>query len=449
MTFVSAFSQRNTAKTLVFVLVLLASLLVSAGALAQTAGEVTVWATLNRAPSDAKITVRAAGSVQGVFYNGVDTPGVVRLQLNPGSYTLIVDRGAGFTRGPEIREITVRPGEKSEVRVEFAPGFSPSQAWGYYCADLHAHSNASGDATTPPDELVAVQLAADLDIGFLSDHNTGNGHAPFAAAAVRRGFPVILGIEISSFRWHWNAFPVDAYTPTMDALVWMGIGSPSATFAEARAHGAQFIQVNHPYWAGAPYFEALGKPFFDPDFELVEIMNGEFLDDDAKAVEQMFKFWNEGKRYVAVAASDDHDWVDPSDTYGRPRTYVYVEGELTVAKWLAALGKGRAFVTYGPLVNFTAQGGTARPGDTVAVGPGQEVKLQAELFVAPREGPRTLKLAQVIRNGQVLREFALDGKTQATINLTDVPGQSSWYVVRVAASDGDQAYTNPIWVEVR
>lgn len=449
MTFVSAFSRRNTPKAVVLGLGFLASLLVSAGALAQAAGEVTVWVTLNGAPSDAKITVRTGETVRGVFYNGVDTPGVVRLLLNPGSYTLIVDRGAGFARGPEIREITVRSGEKREVRVELAPGFSPSQAWGYYSVDLHAHSNASGDATTPPDELVAVQLAADLDIGFLSDHNTGNGHAPFAAAAARRGFPVILSIEISSFRWHWNAFPVDAYVPNIGPMVWMGIGSPSATFAEARAHGAQFIQVNHPYWAGAPYFEALGKPYFDPGFELVEIANGEFNEDDAKAVEQMFKFWNEGLRYVAVGASDDHDWVDPSDTYGRPRTYVHVEGELTVEKWFAGLKAGRAFVTYGPLVNFTAQGGSARPGDTVVLSAGQEIRLQAELFVSPREGPRTLNLAQIIRNGTVLREFALDGKTQATITLSDVPGKSSWYVVRVVASDGDQAWTNPIWVEVR
>ncbi|HAZ31026.1 TPA: hypothetical protein DCY65_05625, partial [Candidatus Acetothermia bacterium] len=88
-------------------------------------------------------------------------------------------------------------------------------------------------------------------------------------------------------------------------------------------------------------------------------------------------------------------------------------------------------------------------GDTVTVTTDQGVMLQAELIVAPREGPRTLKLAQVIRNGQVLREFALGGKPQATITLADTPGKSSWYILRVVASDGDQAYTNPIWVEVR
>jgi len=162
--------------------------------------------------------------------------------------------------------------------------------------------------------------------------------------------------------------------------------------------------VAHPYRSGAPYFDALGKPFFDYGFDLVEIMNGEFDEDDQRAIEQMFRFWNEGQRYVAVAASDAHHWKDPTDVYGRPRTYVHVEGELTVEKWLEALGKGRAFATSGPLVNFTAQGGTAWRGDTVAIAAGQEVRLQAELYVAPREGPRGLALAQVIRNGEVLRE---------------------------------------------
>jgi len=62
----------------------------------------------------------------------------------------------------------------------------------------------------------------------------------------------------------------------------------------------------------------------------------------------------------------------------------------------------------------------------VTVGPDQGVKLQAELIVALREGPRTLRLAQIIRNGAVLHEFALDGKPKATMTLDDVPGQASW-----------------------
>jgi len=429
--------------------VFLLCLFMSAGALAQPAGEVTVQATLGGAPVDVKVVVRTEDAVHGLYYSLWDAPGTVRIVLAPGAYTLIIEHGAGFARGAEVRQVTVKAGETTRLAVEFPEGFSAAEAWGYYSADLHTHSGASFDGSTPPDHLVAVLLAAGLDIGFLSDHNTGNGHAPFAAAAAQRGFPVILGIEITAFRWHWNAFPVDAYVPNIPPLVMMGVASPAPTFAEARARGAQFIQVAHPYWAGAPYFEALGKPFFDPNFELVEIANGEFTEDDAKAVAQMFRFWNDGVRYVAVGVSDAHHWKEVNDPYGRPRTYVHVEGELTVENWLAGLRAGRAFVTYGPLVNLAAQGGSARPGDTVTLKPGQEVRLEAELFVAPREGPRGLQLAQVIKNGEVLREFALGGKPQATITLADTPGKSSWYILRVVASDGDQAYTNPIWVDVR
>ncbi|MCX7750329.1 MAG: CehA/McbA family metallohydrolase [Candidatus Bipolaricaulota bacterium] len=424
-------------------LVLVAAL--AGSALAQ--GEVLVRATLDGRPADVKVVVRQGEKTLGVHYSPAAAPGLVRIPLPPGTYTLVVDRGAGFTRGAVLREVTVEAGRAVELEVALPTGFSP-RAWGYYGGDPHAHSSASFDGKTPPEELVAVQLAADLDLGFLTDHNTGDGHAPYAAAAANRGFPVVLGIEITAFRWHWNAFPVQAYVPQIPPMVWMGVGSPAPTFAEARAQGARFVQANHPYWSGAPYFEALGKPFFDPGFELVEIANGPFEDDDARAVEQMFKFWNEGRRYVAVGASDAHDWKDPADPYGRPRTYVHVEGEFTVEKWLDALGRGRAFVTYGPLVNLTAQG-AARPGDTVALKPGEELRLRAELVVAPRDGPRGLSLLQVIRNGAVVREFALDGKPEATITFTDRPTTSGWYIVRVVATDGDGAWTNPIWVEVK
>lgn len=425
--------------------VLLLSL--SAPGWAQTEGEVTVWAKLGGAPVDVRVVARLGDTVHGIFYSPAEVPGIARFSLPAGTYTLVVEHGAGFARGAEVRTVTVRSGENIELTVEFPVGFSASATWGYYAVDLHAHSNASFDGSTPPDELVAVQRAAGLDVGFLSDHNTGDGHAPFAEMAARRGFPVILGVEITAFRWHWVAYPVEAYVPQIPPMVWMGVGSPAPTFAEARQKGAQLIQVAHPFWAGAPYFDALERPFFDDGFDLVEIANGEFSDDDERTIEQLFRFWNDGRRYVAVAVSDAHHWKDPAHVYGRPRTYVHVEGDLTVEALLDALGRGRAFATYGPLVNFTAQG-TARPGDTVVLKGGEEIRLQAELFVAPREEPRGLAHAEVIRNGTVVRQFALEGKSEGMIAFTDTPTASGWYIVRVVATDGDQAWTNPIWVEV-
>lgn len=436
-------------KRLFAVAVLLVGLMVVASSvpvLTQVTGRVSIRATLDGQPADALVMARDRFGKLYVAYTDLQEIGAARLELPRETYTLSVDRGAGFTGPPYVHQITVEPGKTVELSVALRRAFSPQRTWSYYAVDPHAHSIASADGHTPVDQLVLVQLAADLDLVFISDHETIAGHAVFAETAKKRGVPAILSEEITTPQGHWNAYP-------LKCAVTYALGKqPQDYFAGARACGAQVIQANHP-GGPADYFALLGTEFFDYSFDAVEIFNGEWDTGDARAIEQLFKFWNEGRRYVAVGASDDHDWLDfrpGQERYGRPRTYVRVEGELTAEKFIAALKAGRAFTTYGPLVNFTAQEGKIFPGDTVTLQRGQEIALQAEIFVIPRhaEEARVLQLAQIIKNGKVLREFKLS-EDRAVITLADRPPEKSWYVVRVVADDGDQAYTNPIWVELR
>lgn len=440
-------------KRFVFVVVVCAVLGVlvmsSAPVLTQPTGQVIVKVTLDGQPADALIFAIDRFGKTFIAYTDLKEIGLARLTLPQERYTLIVDHGAGFTTKPFAQEITVQMGKSLEVSVALQRAFSPAKEWGYYSADLHAHSNVSPDGHTPVEQLVLVQLAADLDLVFISDHETIAGHELFAKTAQARGVPAILSEEITTPLGHWNAYPLTC------AVTYAPGKTPKDYFAQARACGAQIIQANHPGSAGDGYFALLGTEAFDYSFDAVEIFNGEFDRGDASALEQLFKFWNEGRRYIAVGASDDHDWMDfrpGHERYGRPRTYVRVEGELTTERWIAALKAGRAFTTYGPLVNFTAQDGKALPGDTVTLARGQEISLKAELLVLPRdpvqEEPRTLQTAEIIRNGKVLKKFALS-EDRAVITLTDKPTEKGWYIVRVVADDGDQAYTNPIWVEVR
>ncbi|MEM4284546.1 MAG: CehA/McbA family metallohydrolase [Candidatus Caldarchaeum sp.] len=426
------------------VLVLVTS---SAPVLTQPTGQVTVKVTLDGKPTDALIFATDRFGKTFIAYTDLKELGLARLTLPQERYTLIVDHGAGFTTKPFAQEITVQAGKTLEVTAALQRAFSPAKEWGYYSADLHTHSNASLDGHTPIEQLVLVQLAADLDLVFISDHETIAGHELFAKTAQARGVPAILSEEITTPLGHWNAYPLTC------AVTYAPGKAPKDYFAQARACGAQIIQANHPGSTSDGYFMLLGIEAFDYGFDAVEIFNGEFDQGDARAIEQLFKFWNEGRRYVAVGNSDDHDWMDfRFERYGRPRTFVRVEGQLTTEKWIAALKAGRAFATYGPLINFTAQDGKVLPGDTVTLTRGQEIALRAELIVLPRdptqEEPRMLQSAQVIKNGKVLKNFNL-GEERATITLTDKPTEKSWYVVRVVADDGDQAYTNPIWVEVR
>ncbi len=434
-------------KRLAFAAVLVVLVMSSAPVLTQPTGQVTVKVTLDGQPIDALIFAKDRFGKTFIAYTDFKEIGLARLTLPQERYTLIVDHGAGFTTKPLAQEITVQAGKTLEVTAALQRAFSPAKEWGYYSADLHAHSNASLDGHTPIDQLVLVQLAADLDLVFISDHETIAGHELFAKTAQARGVLAILSEEITTPLGHWNAYPLTC------AVTYAPDKKPKDYFVQARACGAEIIQANHPGSTGDGYFALLGTEAFDYGFDAVEIFNGEFDRGDASAIEQLFKFWNEGRRYVAVGNSDDHDWMDfRFERYGRPRTFVRVEGQLTTEKWIAALKAGRAFATYGPLINFTAQDGKALPGDTVVLARGQEITLKAELLVLSRdpsrEEPRTLQIAEIISNGKVLKKFTLT-EDRAVVTFTDKPTERSWYVVHVVADDSDQAYTNPIWVEVR
>ncbi len=62
--------------------------------------------------------------------------------------------------------------------------------------DLHAHSNVS-DGTEPPAAVMAAAAAAGLDVIALTDHDSTDGWAAAAAAAVGSGVALVPGMEVS------------------------------------------------------------------------------------------------------------------------------------------------------------------------------------------------------------------------------------------------------------
>jgi len=417
----------------------------------QTAVPVTVSVTFHDQPADALIRILKNDRTLGVEYTDVHTPGQARFSLPPGDYTLSVEHGARFTSLSKTLALSVKPGSPVSATVEIER-LLPPRTEGYYSADLHAHTIASAAAmerdfgirnhgVTPVDQAIGVQLAADLDVMFISDHNSVDGHELFARTAQERGVPFILSEEITTIRWgHFNPYslrPGELVEFKFDTL-------PSQFFEEARAKGAVMIQVNHPLDPTGGYFFTRNQPEFDPSFDAVEVFNGSFGESDNQAVLQMFRYWNESKRYVATAVSDDHDWRELGDQYGTPRTYVRVEGAITAEKFLASLKAGHAFVTYGPMLFVTANG-SAIPGDTVQLSSGAKIALAADVrSVVSLDAVK----AEVIRNGERIQTFELSGSAQM-LSFEDSATANGWYVVRlVDAQRKYLALTNPIWVAV-
>ncbi len=366
------------------------------------------------------------------FFTELGRKGEAHVPIAPGRYVFTVSSGAGFLARDERVPANVGAGETRVSRVGITPLFNPP-ARGWYSADLHHHADRA-EAVTPPEDLARSQLAAGLDVLFVSDHDSTANHAAIARIAAARGVPFIPGIELSPSWGHFNAYPL---TPGAPLGVDTSTADVAAILAAARRAGATVVQVNHPfipfgYLTSVKAGVAPGG--FNPGFDLLEI-NSTASADDTKVLSRLWEFWNAGRHYYLAAGSDTHDvWNAQS---GQVRTFVHLDGAVTAAAFAEALKAGHAYVSYGPLVFPAVMFGT-------------------ELNVR-RADPFTLSfdLASVagLRKAELIRDGAVkDSRTFATaplsthVDFTLTAEHPGWYALEVEDSQARRAYTDPVWV---
>ena len=366
------------------------------------------------------------------FFTELAPKGQTEIALAPGVYRFSVGSGAGFTASPVEVPATVSPGKTQTLSVAIRRQFDPAKS-GWYAADMHHHSDQE-DGVTPPADVARAELAAGLDVLFLSDHDTTINHVAIQAIADARGMPFIPSMELSPSWGHFNAYPLRLGEPPRLEL---NAASVQEVFAEARRLGATAIQVNHPYDPGEGWFASLdrgvAKGGFDPDFDLIEI-NGAQPDKDATVLASAWRFWNQGRRYYLTAGSDTHDvWNGVS---GDARVYVHIDGALTTDRFIDALKRGHAFVSHGPIV-FPDH----MFGETVTLKAGQSATLGFDL-----EAVDGLKQATVIANGKSIDVVHYTGQTTAHLTAPVTGSTPGWIAVTVEDAKGMTAYTDPIWV---
>lgn len=131
---------------------------------------------------------------------------------------------------------------------------------------------------------------------------------------------------------------------------------------------------------------------------------------------------------------------------GSDRTYAYVEGELTMEKWLQAIAEGRCFATSGPLLEMTVDDNPVWE-DTLLPAGGGTVTVVG--WAGSRDAPETLEL---IKNGEVIETVTFDGQRRIEFSF-DVPiEQTCWLAVRVqgelATGHRQVAHSNAAFVVV-
>lgn len=390
-------------------------------------------------PLDARVTIKR-GQRQLVqflgrqtFFTELGAKGHADVVLAPGHYVFEVGWGGGFFAAPRDVSVTLGPGATQPVGVVLTRQFD-ARSRGWFAADLHHHADQA-EAVTPPSDLARSQLAAGLDLLFVSDHDSTVNHGPLEAIARQRGIAFIPGIELSPSWGHFNAYPL---TPSQRLAIDTSTATVAEVFKEARRQGALVIQANHPFIPYG-YFASLAAHVapggFDPGFNLVEI-NATVPEDDDKVLRRVRDFWNDGKHYYLSAGTDTHDvWSDES---GRIRTFAHVTGKLTPQSFARALLDGHAYVSRGPLVFPSVPFG-----NTLRAQPGKALELGFEL-----DSVAGLRRADLIGGDKTVatREFPR-GPRSARVNfrLPAVPGR--WYQLVVEDNQGHKAYTDPVWID--
>lgn len=392
------------------------------------------------APLDARIAITQGQKPlveflgKKTFFTELDRKGAAQVSLAPGAYRFAVSSGGGFLSERQELAVEVKPGEAQNQAVTIVPMFAPA-AKGWVSADLHHHADQA-EAGTPPPDLARSQLAAGLDVLFVSDHDSAVNHAALAALAAKRGVGFIPSIELSASWAHFNAYPL---APGAKLAIDTGTATSSQILAEARRLGAVVIQANHPfipygYLASAKAGLAPGG--FDPAFDVLEI-NAATPFDDGKVLKALWDFWNEGKRYYLAGGTDAHDvWNEES---GRERTFAHVADPRSAEAFAQAVKAGHAYVSAGPLVFPSVMFG-----ETLKVKAGEVFTLGFDL-----QSVAGLKSAQLIGSGMVVetRTFR-DGPREARAEFALKGGGPGWYALTVEDRQGRKAYANPIWVSL-
>jgi hypothetical protein len=388
------------------------------------------------APLDARLVISAGEKPlvgflgRSTFFTELQPRGQAHLDLAPGDYLFAISAGGGFLAAPVHARIHITTGVAQRAAVTIERLFDPP-ARGWYAADLHHHADQA-EAVTPIAELARSQLAAGLDVLFVSDHDSTANTAALTAIGASRGIPAIAGIELSPSWGHFNAYPlspgatlgVDTSTADIDAIL-----------REARREGASVVQVNHPFIPFG-YFASLAAGTapggFNGGFDLIEI-NSTVPADDAKVLARAWSFWNQGRRYYLSAGSDTHDvWNQES---GRVRVYVHPDAALSGASFVAALKAGHAYVTYGPLIFPRVMFGTQL-----------QPAAQAPPLAFELAAVAGLKQVQLIGGGTVRATRTFSGAARtAQVEFTLAAEHAAWYALTVEDQQGNKAYSNPIW----
>ncbi len=347
-----------------------------------------------------RVAMPPAGSVKYTIKDGDGAPGAARFQLKradgrdtrhflydtgelplpPGAYELVATRG--FEYSVDTRDVLVPSGGSASVEVTLRRLVDTT---GFLSGDTHVHNAPSPDSQVDQELRIFNAASHGLEVVVATEHeiiaslkpmveSTGLGHIVAA----------VTGEEVTAVvPEHMTMFPVEPDgTPRGGPVKWYQLDIEDLIAAQ-RERGASIVLINHPGylnqigWDRVAAQPTLADPThigLAPDATLwswtldgMEVMNGfgNVFSDGNRRFDNWQSMLNQGRRVVAVAASDAHGTND----VGYPRSYFpsstdeparFVEADM-----VKAYAEGRVIMSGGAFVRVAANDSGTTIGDLV------------------------------------------------------------------------------------
>lgn len=292
----------------------------------------------------------------GVVYT---RDGKATIAVPAGEYVLYA--GRGFEWSVEKRAISVKAGENIAVEMSLKREVDTR---GWVAADSHIHTfthSRHGDATV--EERMMTIAGEGIELAISTDHNHHTDYAPVAVSTgTAPWFTPVIGNEVTTKHGHFNAFPIQAGAPMVNAneLDWSKLIP-----AIRSTPGVKVITLNHPRDMHSG-FVPFGGLQFNPktghhrdaavlNIDAIEVVTSAAMQSDINLLyRDWFALLNRGHRISSIGSSDSHD-VNRF-ILGQGRTYVAVDDQnpagLDLDQAWDSYHKGRLLVSLGLFTNM-------------------------------------------------------------------------------------------------
>ena len=425
----------------------------------------------------------------GGFARQAESSGV-HFFATSGSDTVTVPAGVvrveamkGYEYRPASATVTVAAGATATVtlRLERLENL-PAQGW--YSGDTHIHDLHQGLFGLSHRGLVQQLQASDLHLTFDLIHMDGTRLMGRWGDLTGRPSPLSTPDYIlqyaEEFRGslgHMELIGIHHFiTPLIAGAGGTPFAQPTLDYQYIDAAHAQggMAGFPHPYYS-VPTTPAMAHPEFDlkpaahgfyaapttPDnagqnliATDVALGRGDYYEVASMASEEQastgfyYKLLDCGFHLAAVGGTDNFGNAALDTWPGSDRTYVHIQGRLSVRTWLAGLKAGHTVASTAPLLSLTV--GTSEPGDTIRLGAGAPATLHVR---ADARSIAPMERLDIMVNGQAVAHVSAGDPAHLTFDGEVAVPQGGWIAARVIGPPsryvGDSysfAQTSPVYV---